>query len=350
MSLTCPLYITGGEETVILPPYIYLGPQGEIYHCCTEEEFTTPQIGEITLSTSHDSGYGEPNLECFESVVEWRAQKLAVYSPYGHSSAENIADGQNTGFEEYIDNIYKHRLSAERRFHPHRCLAMQSEVTPGMRGLLVNWISKIHHQLALNQDTLFLTVNIIDRILACKRLSADGLQLLGLTCLLVASKQEEVTPPEIQELFEVSTVNYSREELKTLERHVLMAIGFDLFIPTSQYFLEHFATLCLSQAYGFENDKLREARAFSRCILELSLQDYDLCQFRPSLVALCMWKVAIEHIGVLDGDFFPDGIYCTRGQYDKCLEECRVFSKNLKTSFPDISSLSDRFRFINGFD
>ncbi|ESO94546.1 hypothetical protein LOTGIDRAFT_55691, partial [Lottia gigantea] len=190
-------------------------------------------------------------------------------------------------FEDYLEDIYKHRLALERKFHPQKCLTKQTEITAGMRGVLINWINKVHRQLALNQDTLFLTVNIIDRILAFKRIPADGLQLLGLTCLLLASKQEEVTPPEIQELFEVSNTTFNREELKTLERHILMAIGFDLFIPTSQYFLEHFATICLSKTSGFENDKLREARALSRCMLELSLQDYDLCQFRPSLMALC---------------------------------------------------------------
>lgn len=57
-----------------------------------------------------------------------------------------------------------------------------------MRGLLINWLTGLHHQLNLCQDTLFVTVNIVDRVLDLMQASRDYLQLLGITSLLIACK------------------------------------------------------------------------------------------------------------------------------------------------------------------
>lgn len=62
------------------------------------------------------------------------------------------------------------------------------KVTPGIRGLLVTWMTQIHHQLTLCQDTLFIAVNIVDRVLDVMQTSRDYLQLLGVTAILLASK------------------------------------------------------------------------------------------------------------------------------------------------------------------
>ena len=62
-------------------------------------------------------------------------------------------------------------------------------MTPGIRGVLVQWLTAVHHELSLCQDTLYLSVNIMDRVLDMMQVSRDCLELLGITCLLVACKQ-----------------------------------------------------------------------------------------------------------------------------------------------------------------
>lgn len=64
-----------------------------------------------------------------------------------------------------------------------------TQVSTASRRVLVQWLTSVHHCLKLCQDTLHLAVNIIDRVLDVMQVSRDCLELLGITCLLVASKQ-----------------------------------------------------------------------------------------------------------------------------------------------------------------
>jgi len=47
----------------------------------------------------------------------------------------------------------------------------------------------MHHKFKLAQDTLYMTVNIFDRVLDVMQVPKDCLELLGITCLLIACKQ-----------------------------------------------------------------------------------------------------------------------------------------------------------------
>jgi hypothetical protein len=46
-------------------------------------------------------------------------------------------------------------------------------------------------------ETLFLTMNLIDRYLAIQPVEKKNLQLVGMTAMLVASKYEEIWAPEV---------------------------------------------------------------------------------------------------------------------------------------------------------
>lgn len=87
----------------------------------------------------------------------------------------------------------------------------------------------------------------------------------------------------------------------------------------------------------------RLARAFCRCVLELSLQEYEFCQFRPSLLALCVWKAAIEHLKTYDGNYFPPGLAFTKMQYELCLAEVHMFLDNFRQTYEDVSSVCTKY-------
>lgn len=48
-------------------------------------------------------------------------------------------------------------------------------------------------------ETLYLTVNLIDRFLEAKQVTRKHLQLVGVTAMLVASKYEEIWAPEVSD-------------------------------------------------------------------------------------------------------------------------------------------------------
>lgn len=62
-------------------------------------------------------------------------------------------------------------------------------------------------------ETLFLTVNIIDRFLAHQTVVRKKLQLVGLVAMLLACKYEEVSVPVVGDLILISDKAYTRDEV-----------------------------------------------------------------------------------------------------------------------------------------
>lgn len=62
-------------------------------------------------------------------------------------------------------------------------------------------------------ETLYLTVNVIDRFLAVQPVVKKKLQLVGVTAMLLACKYEEVSVPVVEDLILISDKAYSRKEV-----------------------------------------------------------------------------------------------------------------------------------------
>lgn len=66
-----------------------------------------------------------------------------------------------------------------------------------MWAILIDWLVEVHLKFKLVPETLYLTVNLIDRYLERVEVMRDRLQLVGVTAMLIASKYEEIYAPEV---------------------------------------------------------------------------------------------------------------------------------------------------------
>jgi len=73
----------------------------------------------------------------------------------------------------------------------------QPDINVKMRGILVDWLIEVHRKFELMPETLYLTINIVDRFLSEKAVSRRELQLVGISSMLIASKYEEIWAPEV---------------------------------------------------------------------------------------------------------------------------------------------------------
>ena len=62
-------------------------------------------------------------------------------------------------------------------------------------------------------ETLFLTVNIIDRFLEKEVVPRKKLQLVGMTAMLLACKYEEVSVPVVEDLVIISDRAYTKGQV-----------------------------------------------------------------------------------------------------------------------------------------
>lgn len=79
----------------------------------------------------------------------------------------------------------------------------------------------MHDKFELMNETLYLTVNIIDRFLAKQTVIRKKLQLVGLVAMLLACKYEEVSVPIVDDLILISDKAYTRKEVLEMVSIVL---------------------------------------------------------------------------------------------------------------------------------
>ncbi len=102
-----------------------------------------------------------------------------------------------------------------------------------MRGILFNWIFEVHNKYTLKQRTLFLTANIFDRYLFHRKVPRNKLQLVGIASLVIASKFEDIYPPELEQIAYLCENIYSKEEIINSEGDILFNLNFNLIFVSS---------------------------------------------------------------------------------------------------------------------
>lgn len=67
---------------------------------------------------------------------------------------------------EYVNDIYAYMYQLEEQYIIHDdYLKSQTEVTPKMRSVLIDWINEVHLQFSLVPETFYMAAGIIDRYL-----------------------------------------------------------------------------------------------------------------------------------------------------------------------------------------
>ncbi|KAL6593916.1 hypothetical protein ACP70R_048817 [Stipagrostis hirtigluma subsp. patula] len=303
-----------------LPPTA--GGNSLVNACNTAEEIKKADLlaekKNPTVKVENDGAPSVHNVEqnrvsaCHEVFFEERNARVKskpAESEAGDSAGLDIIDIDKDNRNpqlctSYVAEIYANLMASEvltyayiapqliRRPRSNYMEALQRDITRGMRGILIDWLIEVSEEYKLVPDTLYLTVNLIDRFLSLNYIERQKLQLLGITSMLIASKYEEVCAPGVEEFCHITDNTYTKAEVMKMERQVLNDLGFHLSVPTPKTFLRRF---------------IRAAQASSRAppitlmhltnyLAELTLVDYTFLKCLPSVVAasalfLALWTL-----------------------------------------------------------
>lgn len=206
-------------------------------------------------------------------------------------TAEDIEDEQwdTSMVAEYGDEIFDYMREMEARMSPNPFyMEMQAEIQWSMRGVLIDWVVQVHQRFNLLPETLFLTINYIDRFLSCKVVSLGKLQLVGATAIFVAAKYEEVNCPTISEIIYMVDNGYTADELLKAERFMLSMLQFELGWPGPMSFLRR-----ISKADDYD----LETRTLAKYFLEVTIMDERFVGCKPSFLAAgahCMARLMLR--------------------------------------------------------
>lgn len=153
----------------------------------------------------------------------------------------------------------------------------QKILTPKVRQRLINWCIDIHNKLGLITETLYITIALIDRYFDKIQVKQQStVQLVAIGATLIASKYEEIYPPDIQDLLHLAQGEYSRREVMRVEIQILEELNFDLGKPIPLAFLRRFSKAAHCDV---------KMHSIAKFLMELSLTEYECSHWRPSMLA-----------------------------------------------------------------
>lgn len=153
----------------------------------------------------------------------------------------------------------------------------QKIFTPKVRQRLVNWCMDIHSQLKLLPETLYITIALMDRYFEHVTIEEQSkVQLVAVSATLIASKYEEIYPPEVGDLVYLTRNDYSKRDILRTEIEILEQLNFDLGKPIPLAFLRRFSKAAHCDL---------KMHSIAKFLMELSLCEYECAHWKPSFLA-----------------------------------------------------------------
>ncbi|TPX35356.1 hypothetical protein SmJEL517_g02200 [Synchytrium microbalum] len=202
----------------------------------------------------------------------------AAAAPNDHWQDLDADDaGDTIMVSEYVVEIFEHMRRIElRTLAMPNYIDYHEELCWTRRNTLIDWIVDVHWAFRLLPETLYLTVNIIDRFLSARIVSLAKLQLVGITSLMIACKYEETISPSIHNLLYMVDNGYTQVEIIQAERYILSALEFSVNYQSPMSFLRR----------GSKADSYDPAsRMLAKYLMEITIVDERFLICPPSEIA-----------------------------------------------------------------
>jgi len=185
-----------------------------------------------------------------------------------------------------VKHIYAYLRQMEDKFAIPKDFLRNSSITPRMRSILINWLAQVSLQFKLLPETLYLTVEIIDRFLSHQgQLQYKSLQLVGVSSMLIACKYEEMYVPEVNDFVFITDQAYDTKTILSKELEILKALSFNIGKPIALNFLRR------NSKAGYVGVR---HHTLAKYILEESLTNYTLASVKPSEKAAAALLISLK--------------------------------------------------------
>ncbi|XP_051562832.1 G1/S-specific cyclin-E1-like [Myxocyprinus asiaticus] len=177
------------------------------------------------------------------------------------------------------DKIYLRDTQVMKR-HPN--------LQPKMREILLDWLMEVCEVNKLHRETFYLGQDYFDRFMATQEnVLKMTLQLIGISCLFIAAKMEEIYPPKVHQFAYVTDGACTEDDILNMEIIIMKELNWSLSPLTSVAWLN----IYMQMAYLKENTEVLMAQypqaTFVQIaeLLDLCILDVKSLEFSYSLLA-----------------------------------------------------------------
>ena len=209
---------------------------------------------------------------------------------------------------DYINELYSNLLEEEKNLKAkpkYGYMKLQTDINEKMRAILIDWIIVIHDKFHLKSQTLYQTIWLIDTYLSIKYIKRSDFQILGLGCLYIASKFQEIYYPQLKDCVEETDGAYTKEDLLKIEKDILKTTNYNLLPPSQEDFYN-----IISKYFGFNEKQYY----FGKYFMENSLIDYNMLKYSPSVIAVSCSYIVMKFFNISN----YHKLYSTRIIHEKC--------------------------------
>jgi len=246
----------------------------------------------ISSFGSNDSGYESGIVEIFDEPsrpVTTNPEHVKEVSRHRqHLMASELS---RRDADDYQQDMLEHMLKMDVETMPDvDAIDIQTEIQWFMRPYLLDFLVEAHSAFQLLPETLFLTINLLDRYCSKRVVYKRHYQLVGCAALLIAAKygDKKEKVPTIKELKSMCCSLYDDDMFLQMEWHVLSTLGWAIGHPT----VDGFMRLAVK-----DNVYDPETESLTLYILEIALYHRDFVSKQSSTLALSALVLARHILG-----------------------------------------------------
>ena len=260
--------------------------------------------------------------------------KIQEYSPKKYIKIDKIRNNQIP--KDYLNIIYYNLLQEEHKgvkpMVVYNYMTDQNEINEQMRSVLIDWLIDVHHKFQFKEETLFMTILIIDRYCTIRQILRVNLQLLGITAMMIACKHEEIDLPKIEDFIYITDNAYTKNDIVKLENNILIALNFELLYPSALRFFEY-----LSLNFNFD----KKAICMGKYLMESFLLDIKYVKYKASVIS-CACAYIVMKFFKIEGyqESYAKKYFMLNEKEDlplghgvkDCAQDICIFVDNIKSS------------------
>lgn len=266
-----------------------------------------------------------------------------------HKELETASD--RTGFKQYrfknlfikpsplpclswanSDDVWIKMLNKELKYvHDKSFMQRHPKLQPKMRSILLDWLLEVSEVYTLHRETFYLAQDFFDRfMLTQENVGKTRLQLIGITCLFIASKIEEIYPPKLHEFAYVTDGACDEDDILEMELILLKALNWELCPETVISWLKLYIQMAslkespnVLEPQFSQDTYIQITQLLDLCILDISSLDY---QYGVLAAAAFFHFTSIEVVQKVSGLTWDSIVSCVNWMtpFVRTVSECEA--------------------------